>query len=114
MAKPAIRPHIRLGALRRLVLPAVLLALLLATIPAAAGDTIDINTATAEAFAAAMTGVGLRKARAIVEYRDENGPFDSVDDLVKVRGIGAATLESNRARLSVTEAGDAPAAPKSG
>lgn len=114
MANPAIRPRSRIGALRRLVLPAVLLALLLATIPAAAGDTIDINTATAEEFAAAMTGVGHKKARAIVAYRDENGPFASVDDLVKVRGIGTATIESNRERLSVTEAEDGPAAPNSG
>ena len=114
MTCPANHPHIRIGALRRLVLPGVLLALLLATIPAVAGDTIDINNATAEEFAAAMTGVGLKKARAIVAYRDENGPFASIEDLVKVRGIGPATLDSNRERLSVTDPGDAPAAPKSG
>ena len=114
MTNSANHPRIRTGALRRLVLPGVLLALLLATIPAVAEDTIDINIATAEEFAAAMTGVGLKKALAIVAYRDENGPFASIDDLVKVRGIGAATLESNRDRLSVTDPGDAPAAAKSG
>ena len=114
MTCPANHPRIRIGALRRLVLPGILLALLLATIPAVAGDTIDINHATAEEFAAAMTGVGLKKARAIVAYRDENGPFASIEDLVKVRGIGPATLDSNRERLSVTDPSDAPAAPKSG
>ena len=95
--------------LRRLALPGVLLACLLASIPAAAGDLIDVNTATAEELAAAMTGVGRKKAGAIVAYRDENGPFASIDDLVLVRGIGPATVDSNRDRLSVME----PAAPKS-
>ena len=108
------RPRIRARALRRLALPGVLLALLLATIPAAAEDPIDINTATAEEFAATMTGVGLKKARAIVAYRDENGPFASIEDLVRVRGIGTATLDSNRERLSVNDPGEAPAASNPG
>lgn len=95
--------------LRRLALPGVLLACLLASIPAAAGGPIDVNTATAEELAAAMSGVGRKKAMAIVAYRDENGPFASIDDLVLVRGIGPATVDSNRDRLSVME----PAAPKS-
>ena len=95
--------------LRRLALPGVLLACLLASIPAAAGDPIDVNTATAEELAAAMTGVGRKKAMAIVAFRDENGPFASIDDLVLVRGIGPATVDSNRDRLQVMD----PAAAKS-
>ena len=114
MANSANHPRIHIGALRRLVLPGVLLALLLATIPAAANDTIDINVATAEELAATMTGVGLKKGRAIVAYRDENGPFASIDDLIKVRGIGPATVDANRERLSVTDPGVASAAPRSG
>lgn len=94
--------------LRRLALPGVLLACLLAGIPAAADDPIDVNTATAEELAAAMNGVGLKKAAAIVAYRDENGPFASIDDLVQVRGIGPATVDSNRERLTVMD----QAAPK--
>ena len=108
------RPRIRARALRRLALPGVLLALLLASIPAAAEGTIDINTATAEEFAAAVSGVGLKKAMAIVAYRDENGPFASIDDLTKVSGIGIATVDSNRERLSVTEPDTGASVPKSG
>ena len=107
-------PRIRARALRRLALPGVLLALVLATIPAAAEGTIDINTATAEEFSAAMSGVGLKKAMAIVAYRDENGPFASIDDLTKVSGIGTATVDSNRERLSVTEPDPGASVPKSG
>ncbi len=98
-------------AFRRLALPGMLLACLLASIPAAAGGLIDINTANAEELAAAMTGVGIKKAKAIVAYRDENGPFASIDDLVQVRGIGAATVDSNRDRVSVTNPDPDPGAP---
>ena len=100
--------------LRRLALPGVLLACMLASIPAAADEPLDINTATAGEFAATMIGVGLTKAKAIVAYRDENGPFASVDDLVKVRGIGTATVNSNRDRLSVTGPDSDDSVPKSG
>ena len=101
-------------ALRRLALPGVLLACMLASIPAAADEPVDINTATAEELAATMNGVGLKKAMAIVAYRDENGPFVSIDDLVNVRGIGTATVDSNRDRLSVTEPEAGAPVPESG
>lgn len=62
---------------------------------------VDINNADAASLAEAINGVGTVKARAIVEYRDQHGPFASVDDLLKVRGIGEKTLEKNRHNLSV-------------
>ena len=66
-----------------------------------AAPPVDINTADAEALAAAITGVGMTKARAIIAYRDQNGPFTSVDDLVLVRGIGPRTIEASRENLTV-------------
>ena len=48
-----------------------------------------------------LHGVGEAKARAIVEYREAHGAFASVDQLLEVKGIGAATLEKNSQRLSV-------------
>ncbi|BBT15718.1 competence protein ComEA [Metapseudomonas otitidis] len=62
---------------------------------------VDINKADAASLQGAMVGVGELKAKAIVEYREANGPFSSVDDLLQVKGIGAKTLEANRDRLSV-------------
>lgn len=62
---------------------------------------IDINKADAVALQEVMIGVGELKAKAIVEYREANGAFSSVDDLLQVKGIGAKTLEANRDRLSV-------------
>lgn len=61
--------------------------------------SIDINTATQDQLAL-LTGIGPAKAAAIVEYRENNGPFGSVDDLAKVSGIGPATVEKNRHLLS--------------
>ncbi|MDB4409567.1 helix-hairpin-helix domain-containing protein [Gammaproteobacteria bacterium] len=62
---------------------------------------VDINTASASVLASAIDGVGESKAASIVAYRDANGPFSSVDDLANVRGIGAATIDKNRANLTV-------------
>lgn len=65
-----------------------------------AAEPVDINTADAPALAEAINGVGLKRAEAIVEYRNQNGPFKSVDDLVQVQGVGAKTLEKSRERLT--------------
>ena len=67
-----------------------------------AGERLDINAATASELATAMVGIGQSKAEAIVEYRKENGPFKSVDDLGLVKGVGPATVAKNRDRLGVT------------
>ena len=62
---------------------------------------LDINSADAEAIAAVMDGVGVVKAEAIVAYRELVGKFQSLDQLLEVTGIGPATLENNRHRLTV-------------
>lgn len=76
------------------------LALVLPSLALATG-ALNINTASAEAIAEAIKGVGVHKASAIVAYRDAHGPFKSVDELAAVKGIGAKTVESNRTRLTV-------------
>ncbi len=63
---------------------------------------VDINTADAETIAAELNGVGLSKARAIVEYRTKHGPFRSVDDLSLVKGIGERTVDKNRSDIQVS------------
>lgn len=62
---------------------------------------VDINSADAETLATAMKGVGVKKAEAIVAYRDQHGPFKSVDELTLVRGIGEKTVESSRDNLTI-------------
>lgn len=62
---------------------------------------INLNTADAQALESGLVGIGKVKAQAIVDHRTANGPFASVDELLEVKGIGAATLEKNRDKLSV-------------
>ena len=66
---------------------------------------VHINTADAETLAAELQGVGLARARAIVEYRDAEGPFTSAEDLLAVRGVGPAILEQNAANIRLDDAG---------
>jgi competence protein ComEA len=65
-----------------------------------AGQIIDLNRATADELDA-LPGVGPAIAQAIVDYRDQHGPFATVDDLLDVRGIGEAKLEDIRPRVHV-------------
>ena len=87
----------------RLITTAAALALL--AIPAAVlAGPVDVNTADAETISAELKGIGLTKAKAIVEYRKKHGPFRSADDLSLVKGIGERTVEINRSDIRVTSA----------
>lgn len=63
--------------------------------------TVNINEASAEELAALLSGVGLKKAQAIVAYRQQNGAFGSPSDLAQVKGIGEATVEKNLSRIKL-------------
>ena len=65
-----------------------------------AGALININTATATEFET-LSGIGEVLAAAIVDYRTENGPFTSVDELEDVSGIGPSTLDEIRDQVTV-------------
>ena len=56
---------------------------------------IDVNSATS-AQLEELPGIGEVKARSIIQYRETNGSFASVDDLLAVGGIGPATLDAIR------------------
>jgi len=61
-----------------------------------AGMQVDVNTADARTLAQALDGIGLSKAEAIVAYRSQHGPFETLEDLAKVDGIGPHLIEKNR------------------
>ena len=65
------------------------------------GTRVSINSASAEDLARVMNGVGLKKAQAIVSYREEYGPFKTVDDLKQVPGMGSALVERNLSHLTL-------------
>lgn len=62
---------------------------------------ISINSANAMMLSEVLTGVGLKKAEAIVAYRKANGKFTRLEDLTLVKGIGLATYEKNKAKLTL-------------
>ena len=64
-------------------------------------EKININTATAEQIASAMTGIGESKAKAIVEYRSSHGNFKSIESLENVDGIGEKTVEKNKDKITL-------------
>jgi competence protein ComEA len=76
--------------------------------PAFASTPVNINTADAETLAKSLDGIGLSKAKAIVAYREEHGPFKSADDLAQVKGIGQATLQRNHDAILLSGEGAKP------
>lgn len=68
-----------------------------------AAGKVNINTADAETLASELVGVGASKAEAIVSYRNEHGPFESIESLTEVKGIGRKVLDENAGRIAVGE-----------
>jgi len=62
---------------------------------------LNLNTADAQTIQSELSGIGEAKAQAIVAYREANGPFSSVDELLEVKGIGKSLLDKNRDKLDI-------------
>lgn len=80
-----------------------LIVLLALPLYLSAADKVNINTASKEVLMTEIKGVGEKRAEAIITYREKNGPFESVDDLANVSGIGPSILKENRESLTVSE-----------
>lgn len=66
---------------------------------------VNVNTADAKTLAAELNGIGLSKARAIVAYREAHGPFERIEDLASVKGVGAKLLERNIDNVLLSDPG---------
>ncbi len=80
----------------------IIAAALLAPALSLAGP-VDLNSADAATLARELDGIGLARAKAIVEYREKNGKFRSADELLNVKGIGPQVLQQNKGNLQVRE-----------
>ncbi len=62
---------------------------------------VNINTASAEALAAGLSGVGMTRAKDIVRHRESFGPFATLEELAEVKGIGKSTIDKNRSVITL-------------
>jgi len=84
------------------VLMSLVLAMVLSTGLAFAMDKVNLNTAT-QSELQTLNGVGEATASAIILYREENGMFKSVEDLVNVKGIGSKKIETLADSVTVSK-----------
>lgn len=70
------------------------------TLQSATGAKISLNQANLVQLQE-LSGVGIKKAEAIIAYRQKNGKFKSIEELQQVKGIGPALLAKNKARLAL-------------
>ena len=73
---------------------------------------VNVNTADAKTISDALSGIGQKKAEAIVKYREEKGLFKTAQDLTNVAGIGEKTVEKNKNDILVSEAAVTVVEPK--
>ena len=67
---------------------------------------VNVNTADAKTISEALSGIGQKKAEAIVKYREEKGLFKTAGDLANVAGIGEKTIEKNKNDILLNEITD--------
>ena len=67
---------------------------------ASSNGKVNINTASLEEFQT-LPNIGESKAKAIIEYRDQNGPFTTIEDITQVTGIGQTTFENLKEYITV-------------
>ena len=77
--------------------------------PPAAVQSVNVNTATVAQFEA-LPGIGPSMAQRIVAYREKNGPFKKLEDLMNIQGIGEKSFLKLRPMLTIGGPGDAKAA----
>lgn len=65
--------------------------------------SLNPNTASVNELADELVGVGPKLAEKIVQYREENGNFETIDDLMEVKGIGSSVIDKNRDQIEFAE-----------
>ena len=62
-------------------------------------QSVNVNEADAETLSRVLVGVGMSRAQAIIEYREDHGRFYNVEELTSVKGIGPRTIARNLERI---------------
>ena len=85
------------------VMPAAEAAAAPAKAVASEARPIDLNTADSAALES-VPGIGKSLSQRILAFREKNGPFQSVDDLLKIQGVGEKSIQRLRPYLTVAKA----------
>ena len=84
----------------RIAICILLIGMLVAPVFLMAAEKINLNTATLEELMT-LDRIGPQYAQRIIDYRETYGPFEKIEDIMKVKGIGPKTFEANKERLTV-------------
>ena len=80
-------------------LNALLLTIALIFSSISIAQEVNINTADAQSIASSLNGIGIKKAEAVVAWRNEHGNFTDLAELTSVKGIGPKTVEKNKENI---------------
>ena len=78
----------------------MVISILMVPVYIIAGEKINLNTATLEELTS-LKGVGPAIAQRILDYRENYGPFEKIEDLMKVKGIGQKIFDTNKDIITV-------------
>ncbi len=78
----------------------VVISILMVPVCIMAGEKINLNNATLEELTK-LKGIGPAYAQRIIDYRENYGPFEKIEDLMKVKGIGQKTFDANKDIITV-------------
>jgi competence protein ComEA len=84
----------------KIVTCVVAISILAVPICIMAGEKINLNTATLEELTK-LKRIGPTYAQRIIDYREKYGPFEKIEDLMKVKGIGPKTFNANKDIITV-------------
>jgi competence protein ComEA len=86
----------------RIAMCILLASILVAPVFLMAAEKINLNTATLEELMT-LDRIGPKYAQRIIDYRETNGPFEKIEDVMNVKGIGPKTFEVNKDKIAVGE-----------
>ena len=84
----------------RIAVCILLMSMLMAPVLLMAAEKINLNTATLEELMT-LERIGPKYAQRIIDYRETNGPFEKIEDIMKVKGIGPKTFDANKDLITV-------------